>query len=42
MTLQELQDRQNPVWITPHSVERLIDKGEVQFHQRAPEASDPA
>ena len=42
MTLQDLQDGQNPVWITPQSVERLIDKGEVEFHQRAPEASDPA
>ena len=31
-TLQGLQDGQNPVWITPQTVERLINKGEVEFH----------
>ena len=41
MTLQDLQDGQDPVWITPQTVERLIDKGQVEFHHRAPAPSDP-
>ena len=36
MTLQDLQDGQNPVRIAPQTVERLIDKVEVEFHQRVP------
>ncbi len=42
MTLQDLQDGQNPVWIASQAVKRLIDKGEVELHQRAPDRSDPA
>ena len=40
MTLQGLQDGQNPVWVAPQMIERLIDKSEVEFHQRDSDASD--
>ena len=40
MALQDLQDGQNPVRIAPQAVQRLIDKGEIEFHHRAPDASD--
>ena len=40
MTLQDLQDGQDPVWLAPQALERFIDKGQIEFHQGAPDASD--
>ena len=42
MTLQGLQDGQDLVWIAPQTLERLIDKGEVEFHHRDPQKSATA
>ncbi len=35
MPLQDLQDGQNPVRLATHTVEGLIDEGEIEFHRHA-------
>ena len=42
MALQGLQHGQNPVRLAPQTGERLIDKGEIEFHHPTPDASQLA